>query len=84
MNKFASRLRGWGGTEIYPWLERVNKTMKMRDLVVVMSDGQIWDIDYQRTQELLRKVASKASVAIFVTTHTEPKLEGWQIIKITT
>jgi transcription elongation factor Elf1 len=84
MNKFASSLRGWGGTEIYPWLERVNKTMKMRDLVVVMSDGQIWDIDYQRTQELLRKVASKASVAIFVTTHTEPKLEGWQIIKITT
>jgi len=80
--KLARRLRGYGGTEIEPWLRLVDKNMKPRDLVVVFTDGDIFDIETERVKQLFNRIASKASVAIFLTTHREHHIPGWKTIKL--
>ena len=82
IEKVLKKLRGGGGTVIEPTLRRVLREMKNKDIVVVFTDGEIWDISDPNTQMLFEQVASKASVAVFATTLKEHELKGWRTIRI--
>lgn len=83
ITKVMRRMCGGGGTVIAPALKRTLKRMRYGDVVIVLTDGEIYDIEYDETSSLLRAVSSKASVAVMATTHRVPKLpNGWRIVKI--
>jgi len=72
--------RGYGGTCIKPVLEDIEKEMKMRDIVVIFSDAEIFD--WRHCLDLFDKIALRASIAIFVTTHRTLPINSWRWIKL--
>jgi len=82
VSKVADRLRGYGGTEIRNALESTLKRMKFRDIVVILSDFEIYDLKEPEVQRLLSQVASKASVAIACSTYRDVDIPGWRFVKI--
>ncbi|MEM2447885.1 MAG: hypothetical protein QXT14_02905 [Candidatus Bathyarchaeia archaeon] len=84
INKVLERLRGYGGTVIEDALKTTLKSMRLRDAVVVLTDGEIYDIDRDGTRRLLSDVASRASVAVFVSTRRELNIPGWRFVKMET
>jgi predicted metal-dependent peptidase len=80
--KVLGRLRGGGGTVIKSSLETTLKRMKSRDMVVVLSDMDIWDLNEAETRSRFAEVAAKASLAILCSTDREVELEGWRFIKL--
>lgn len=77
------RVRGGGGTVIMPALEALEKKMHPNDVIIVLSDGMIFDIDDVNVQSKLQKLARYASSAIFLTTLAKPRLPAnWTVIKI--
>ena len=78
LEKLKKAMKGGGGTVIAPALEKVLGEMKPWDLVVILSDGYIWDWNEGRTQELLRAVARKASKALLLLSGMGQKqCSGW-------
>ncbi|MEM1912347.1 MAG: VWA domain-containing protein [Thermofilaceae archaeon] len=72
-----------GGTEISPALDKVLPTITKNDLVVIMTDGYIFDIDNEETQKKLAELAKKSARTLFVTVSAVPRLpEGVEVIKI--
>lgn len=72
-----------GGTEITPALDTVLPTITKNDLVVIMTDGYIYDIDNGETQKKLGELAKKSAKTLFVTVSAIPKLpKGIEVIKI--
>ncbi len=82
LNTVARRIRGGGGTVIAPVLRRVLEQMRPRDVVVVVTDGHIWDMDERETKELLAQVASKSGTAIFCYHDREHQIPGWVSVKL--
>jgi len=74
------KIRGGGGTEISKALEKTLKNMKKGDIVIVLTDGEIYDM--KKAEKLFRDVSVKSSKAIFVSTCREHKIPGWTFIKI--
>jgi len=58
--------------------------MRNKDIIVIFSDFCIWDWEDDDVQELLRDLASRASVAVLVSTDAEPDPmpEGWIFVKV--
>lgn len=54
-----------GGTEIGPALDMALKYVTKKDAVVVLTDGEIFDIDRPEVQQKFRKLTDKAGVVIF-------------------
>lgn len=76
-------IKGGGGTVIGPALAEVIKSGKRGDVVVVLTDGDIFDIGNEDTQALLQKVGFNSSSAVFGTTHTDVSLPiRWRKVKI--
>jgi len=84
IEKVISHIRGGGGTEVAPVLRRVINLMRSKDIVVIFSDFYIYDWDNEETQQLLSDVASKASVAVLVSTgqRPDPMPQGWVYVKV--
>lgn len=82
MNKLKDMVRGGGGTVIAPALQKVLDLMKPKDIVVVLTDGDIFDVDKKETTFLFSSVAHKATTAVICSTHTLPDVSGWETIKI--
>ncbi|MFP3909307.1 MAG: DUF2201 family putative metallopeptidase [Archaeoglobaceae archaeon] len=82
MNKLKSMLRGGGGTVIAPALQKVLDMMKPTDIVVVLTDGDIFDTNKEDTRYLFSMVAHKATTAVICSTHTLIEVAGWETIKI--
>jgi predicted metal-dependent peptidase len=80
--KVLGRLRGGGGTVIKPSLITTLQRMKSRDMVVVLSDMDIWDLNEAETRSRFAEAAAKASVAILCSTDREVELEGWRFVKL--
>lgn len=80
--KVMTRIRGGGGTVISPALEKTLKEMRTMDIVVVFTDGYIYDINDDNTRELFEKVAMKSSKSILVTTGEEHIIPRWVTIKL--
>lgn len=62
------KLRGGGGTVIRHVLREIANRMRVGDVVLILTDGEIYDIDNPETRELLRKIKARASLVLCVTT----------------
>lgn len=82
LEKLRRAMKGGGGTVIAPALERTLERMRPMDVAVVLSDGYISDWDDEKTRELLSRVASRASKAIFLTTGEEKQHPGWVTLRL--
>ena len=67
--KLKLKLEGGGGTVIRPALELVMKKYRNSDSVIILTDGDIYDINDPITSRMLRSIANKL---VFVTTHSDP------------
>jgi len=81
--KIASKLKGGGGTICLPVLQRVYKLMSVNDVVILLTDGDIYDAEQKETQEWFSKVAGKASTALIGYTHQPIHVPNFQSIFIT-
>lgn len=68
-----TRRVGYGGTILRPALEYVLNKLRPGDIVVVLSDWDLYDYDDQDTQRLLRAVAYRSRL-VMVTTHRQPPM----------
>ncbi len=82
VDKLKDMIKGGGGTVIAPALQKVLDLMKPTDIVVVLTDGDIFDVDKEETDFLFSSVAHKANTAVICSTHTLPEVSGWETIKI--
>jgi len=80
VSKVVNSLRGGGGTVIEPVLKKTLRHMKRRDIVVVFTDGEIYDAEEANIR--FAEVASKATVSIFATTHRELEIPSWHVVKV--
>jgi len=78
--KLDDMWRGYGGTRIQPVLEEINREMKMRDIVIIFSDAEIFD--WKNCLDLFGRIALRASTAVFVTTHRELPIDSWRWVKL--
>jgi predicted metal-dependent peptidase len=82
ISRVVKNLKGGGGTVVEPALTQVLKRMKSRDIVVIFTDGEIYDLDEGKTKQMFSKVRSKSSASIFLTTSREHVIPGWEVIKV--
>lgn len=82
ISKVLGKIKGGGGTMILPALKKVLVSMKRLDIVVVFTDGDIYDIEKEEVKDYLSNVASKASATVFLTTSREHNIPRWDMIKI--
>ena len=78
--KLAKRMRGGGGTTISPALRAALRELRSGDVVVVFTDGYLFD--EEEAQPLFNAVASRAAKSIVVTTGREVKAPGWTQIHL--
>ena len=60
----AKKMKGGGGTVIAPALRKTLNTIEFGDVVIILTDGEIFDKDYREVSVLCKAVVRKASVAI--------------------
>jgi len=84
ISKVLRNLRGGGGTVVAPVLKKTLSNMRPRDLVAVFTDGEIYDLEDEDTKQLFSAVASKAGVAVLVSTHREVEIPMWRFVKLET
>jgi len=56
--------------------------MRPLDMVVVLTDGHIYDWDMPDTQGLLSKVAARASVSVLLWTDREVSHPRWRSLRL--
>ena len=83
ITKMAKEIRGGGGTEIQKALETTLKQMRYKDIVLVLTDGEIYDLESESVQQLLAQIAHRASVCAFLTVSKENDIPSWRSIKLT-
>jgi predicted metal-dependent peptidase len=76
------KIKGGGGTVIHPALEKTLKQMRPLDMVAILSDFEILDWDEPKTQELLSKVAGRASAAVLLSTYKEVSHPRWRFLRL--
>jgi predicted metal-dependent peptidase len=69
IGKLKAGLKGGGGTCILPALKVVDKRFSSADMIVILSDWEIYDIGSSDVQQLLRKYASRI---LAFTTYAKP------------
>jgi predicted metal-dependent peptidase len=80
LKKIATKLKGGGGTQIRDALEKTYRNMQYGDIVVVLTDGLIYDKETPEVIELARRIKSKASTCLVV--YTESPVPFWKNIKM--
>jgi hypothetical protein len=56
--------------------------MKPRDIVVVLTDGHMYDLNEDITQGLFADIAHKASVAVLCSTSAKVEIPNWRFAEI--
>jgi predicted metal-dependent peptidase len=83
ITKIAGKIRGGGGTCIERALAETLKRMRNKDVVSILSDGEIFDLEQDRVKQLLAQVAHRASVCFFaLVTDKELQIPGWRVIHL--
>lgn len=83
IRKVGRNIRGRGGTIIQPCLEAGFRELKHHDAVVILTDGMIGDIESNEVQNLMARIVSRSSVAIFASTNQMPALPPkWRQVKV--
>ena len=67
--RVAPMMKGGGGTVCKLVLEKVYRFMNSGDAVIMLTDGDIFDVEKSETQEWFRRVSSKAGFAMIGYTH---------------
>jgi len=81
--KCKAGLKGGGGTEIRSALEFVDKKMGYSDVVIILTDGYIFDSDETRTKSIAKRIASKASFKAVGYTEKKTELPGFTEYMVT-
>jgi hypothetical protein len=81
--KIASKLKGGGGTVCLSVLQRVYKLMGAGDAVIMLTDGDIFDVEKSETKQWFAKVAAKAGFALIGYTQTPIQAPGFNNAHIT-
>jgi len=76
------KMRGGGGTVIRPALKKTLEQMRPLDMVAILSDFEILDWEEPEVQELLSKVAARASVAVLLSTYKEVSHPRWRFLRL--
>jgi len=76
------KMKGGGGTVIRPALKKTLEQMRPLDMVAILSDFEILDWDEPEVQELLSKVAARASVAVLLSTYKEVSHPRWRFLRL--
>jgi hypothetical protein len=76
IHKVIPKMKGGGGTEIEPAITHLLNERKFRpkDAVVIMSDGDIFDIEKNSVKDKMNRLANNSSCFIFLTIR-RPKEE---------
>jgi len=82
ITKISKGMKGGGGTMIQKALERTLQDMKYKDVVLVLTDGAIYDLDKPEVRQLFARLASRASVCGFLTIDAEPQIDRWRVINL--
>lgn len=77
-SRIAKKMKGGGGTEVGPALAVVEKKMRPGDGIVILTDGDIFDLDNPMTKQLAATISKKAGFAALGYTRTPAKLPGFQ------
>ncbi|MEW6726346.1 DUF2201 family putative metallopeptidase [Desulforudis sp. 1088] len=80
--KIPKGLRGGGGTVLKPALLEASRMVRLQDIVVVFSDGHIWDDRDAATLDIYRRLARRAARMVFVTTDKLPDLPRTRVIEM--
>lgn len=80
--RIAPRMRGGGGTVIAPALRKVYSLMNLGDAVIVLTDGDIFDVENEETKALFGKVSSKAGFAMVGYTHSPVEVSGFAVSRL--
>jgi len=75
IKKVVEHLKGGGGTIIRPAVEKALKLTRPSDIVVIMSDWDIFDIKDPETIKLLNSLVDKSLVTVYVSSAHEPPPE---------
>jgi predicted metal-dependent peptidase len=76
------KIKGGGGTVIAPALKKTLERMKPGDIVVVLTDGYIYDKTDAKTRDLMARIAARAAASVFLWTGEEVKALGWRSLKL--
>jgi predicted metal-dependent peptidase len=82
IHRIKTKIKGGGGTVIQPVLQYTLNNMKPRDMVVVLTDGHIYDLDDDITKGLFADMAHKASVAVLCSTSAKVEIPNWRFAEI--
>jgi predicted metal-dependent peptidase len=83
ITRIALRIRGGGGTCIRKALEETLKRMKNRDVVSILTDGEIYDLEQDKVKQLLAQIAHRASACFFaLVTDKDLQIPGWRVIHL--
>lgn len=82
ITRIVKKIRGGGGTEIQKALELTLKQMRYKDIVLVLTDGHVFDLETEPVKQLLAQVAYRASVCAFLTIDKENHIPQWRSIKL--
>lgn len=80
--KVAPKMRGGGGTVIAPALRKIYSLMNLGDAVIVLTDGDIFDVEQEETKALFRKVSAKAGFAMVGYTHKPVEAPGFTATRL--
>jgi len=76
------KIKGGGGTIIAPALKKTLERMKVGDMVVVLTDGCIYDKNDSKTRDLMARIAARAAASVFLWTEEEVKAPGWRSVRL--
>jgi predicted metal-dependent peptidase len=76
------KIKGGGGTVIAPALRKTLERMKGGDMVVVLTDGYIYDKTEEKTRDLMARIAARAAASVFLWTGEEVKAPGWRSVRL--
>ncbi|MEM3432629.1 MAG: VWA-like domain-containing protein [Candidatus Methanomethyliaceae archaeon] len=80
--KRIAKIKGGGGTVCLPALKKVYKLMSAGDAVVILTDGDIFDIGDDETKDLMRTISCKASFAMIGYTYKPAYAPGFMSVCI--
>jgi len=87
--RFAEDLRRYrklpittGGTEIDPALDMALKYVEKKDVVIILTDGYIYDIDTEAVRQKFEKLVQKAGLVIFGSLGYIPETLPKGVVKI--
>ncbi|MFZ5898651.1 MAG: DUF2201 family putative metallopeptidase [Bacillota bacterium] len=80
--KIPKGLRGGGGTVLKPVLLEASRKARLQDIIVILSDGYIYDDKDPVMLDIYRRLARRAARMVFVTTGRLPDLPRTRVIEI--